>query len=103
MFENNYNWAISNQAPVKWRRLNDHPLWSRRNPKWYAPFLWKGEDMVYSIWRHIVGKTKGRCKLSQNRVTCWKNLSNCGNDMLRVIYQARAVMIWWQRVTPEIW
>ena len=47
--------------------------------------------------------TKGRCKLSQNRVTCWKNLSNCGNDMLRVIYQARAVMIWWQRVTPKVW
>ena len=38
MFENNYNWAISNQAPVKWRRLNDQPLWSRRNPKRYAPF-----------------------------------------------------------------
>ena len=38
MFENNYNWAISNQALVKWRRLNDHPLWSRRNPKRYAPF-----------------------------------------------------------------
>lgn len=31
--------------------------------------------------------TKGRCKLFQNRVTYWTNLSNCGNDMLSINYQ----------------
>lgn len=56
MFENNVNWTISNQAPFKWRRFNDYPIWSRiiaDSKRRTSYCISEEDDIVSPAWKHV--------------------------------------------------